>query len=210
MIKKPETRKEIFDWLGVKPPTLRTWERRFPDLIESPPGEKGNATPRRYTESDLIVFLAIKNLRNRNVTLKQIEAKPELLENEIEQTTLPQWGGEETPEQQASSLAIVNEKLTRQLLEYSNRAGELAGELNRANEDAERYRNLYEETLERAIIAETANKDRTPQEPPETPPEPAQEPPEDSGDGDIETEPETEKPLTISQRFKVLFTGKTS
>jgi len=149
----PETRKDVAEWLGITQSTLRSWDSRFSSRLESQPGKKGSAVKKRYTENDLIVFLAIKNLRNNNQNFDQIEAG---LDEEITRTYLPEWGETEQASSlpAASELVSQNRQLTTRIIESE---AKLAAGLARAmaiEEERDRLLEQIEKTQERLLEAE--------------------------------------------------------
>jgi len=175
---RPETRKDVSKWLGISFGTIRLWDSRFSSWLESPPGVKGKATKKRYTENDLIVFLAIRNLRRQNKTFDQIET---YLKAEILKTSLPEWG-EGVREQPTSELVTTNRQLTTQLIEVSNdlaaakaRAETIERERDRLLNERDRLLQDAQDARERATVAETELRIQKEQATPETPQD-AQEP----------------------------------
>lgn len=159
-IAAPETRKEVAEWLGISQSTLRSWDGRFSGLLEAEPGQKGSAVKKRYTENDLIVFLAIKNLRDKNLTFDEIE---ESLEQEITRTYLPEWGGKEEASAAPASTALVaqNRQLTNRIIDTETklaasmaRAKTIAEERDRLLEQLDKAQDKLLEAEKRALKAE--------------------------------------------------------
>ncbi len=81
----PETRREVSQLLGISQATLRTWDRLFRQWLESPVGQKGNATRKRYTPNDVRVFRIVKRRRDGGQTFAEIKSRlsADLLEDQL-------------------------------------------------------------------------------------------------------------------------------
>ena len=71
--------------LGISQATLRTWDRLFRQWLESPVGQKGNATRKRYTPNDVRVFRIVKRRRDGGQTFAEIKSRlsADLLEDQL-------------------------------------------------------------------------------------------------------------------------------
>lgn len=136
--KRPQTRAEVAEWLGVTTSTIRNWDSRFRQWIEAEPGVKGDSTPKIYTENDLVVFATIHRLLGDNLTFRQVR---ERLDDEIAQTTIEPSARRPAVEsdEATTALATVRERqLARAIQERDVELAEVAGEMKAVKDERER------------------------------------------------------------------------
>lgn len=145
----PPIRRNVARWLGIKQSTLRGWDSRFREWLETPIGEKGVSTRKVYTQNDLLVLQAIAQCRARDLTYEQIADE---LDAEIALTTLvwpdpiPAPGQTQPPPSDAnvSSLTVTE----RQLMRVQSDLAATAARLDATAEERDRL--LQELETERA------------------------------------------------------------
>jgi len=120
--KRPETRREVSEWLGISQSTLRNWDAKFRPWLESEVGQKGVATRKRYTEGDLVVFATIKGRLAEGATFKNIQAT---LDDDIRATVLD-WEEPARDAAATSSLPTVSERERGALIQAQQAREELA------------------------------------------------------------------------------------
>ena len=145
----PPIRRNVARWLGIKQSTLRGWDARFSEWLETPRGQRGISTRKVYTDNDLLVLQAIAQCRARSLTYEQIADE---LDAEIARTTLvwpdpiPAPGQTQSPPSDAnvSSLTVTE----RQLMRVQSDLAATAARLDAT--ESERDRLLTELDAERA------------------------------------------------------------
>lgn len=161
---RPETRKQVAEWLDISVSTLRNWDSRFQAWLEAEPGQKGVATKKRYTANDLVIFATIKRRLADGATFAEIETT---LDKDIRGTVV-NFAAEDGPASTgpSSNLPAISERERNAIVQAQQAREELAmasgrlqaieDERNRLLEELEDVRAKLDEFRERAAAAEMA------------------------------------------------------
>jgi len=197
------TMKQLSEAFGKNPNTIRRWSAEFADFLsEGANPEKGQ--DRIYDDDDAAVLALVAEMRkNRN-------NKPDDIKNALLDGRRGEWSPEGEGEQQEPSTALVTQ-LTAAVSHWEAIANTTADERDYLREQIEKERQRYETVLERAISAEkqlAIYESSTPEKSEKSQPTRADETPGDDIETATPAAPASDKPLSIGERLRVLFTGR--
>jgi len=200
----------------VQPNTIRYWSKQYADFL-SDDANPGKGETRIYSDDDGRVIAFIAEMRNEGQTFENISAS--LAAGERGQWPIDDKKTRQDADREGEPVDNRTMALVTQL---TAKAASLEGENKALTEERDYLRTQYETAIERATIAETKLEILTSsstETAPESQPPPVDDTPgpaiEDTDDQPVDDAETIEDPapaaapkLTIVQRIKILFTGK--